>query len=339
MSDIVSSLPQEPKKIKMKKQFLFTLFALLNIYLSYSQNTKIMILDSISNLPVKYANVNFQNGFGVFSNENGRIMISDLNVKSIEISHVSFEPKKIDLKKINNSIVLLKPKIIKLNEIVIKKEKLKVIKTVNSKPKIHSDYKEMYFSAIGLKLAFKINSSDSKINFLKSIEIPLFKKTNDGTKKFYSEKQYPYKALIKIEILECVDEKPGENLYDYCRYEIINSELLIDSFISTFEKNIKIPDNGLFVVVTFIGKVDENNLLIAEMPYDTNIKYPDKKIIKWILPNIPITARQKDTKTFFRFNYETESNWKQIEKPIIYDKNKVYPIFDIGIGYTIDLME
>lgn len=323
----------------MKKQFLFTLFAVFNIFFSYSQNTKIVILDSISNLPIKYANVNFLNGFGVFSNENGSIMISDLNVNSIEISHVSYESKKIDLKKINNSIVLLNPKIINLDEIVIKKEQLKLLKTINSKPKVHSNYKEMYFSAIGLKLAFKINSPDNKINFLKSIEIPLFKKTNDATKDSYLEKQYPYKTLIKVEILESVDDKPGENLYDYNKYEIINSERLNDAFISTFEKSIKIPEKGLFVVVTFIGKVDENNLLIAEMPYDINLKYPDKKFIKWILPNIPITAREKNTKTFFRFDYETESNWKQFEKPIIYDKNKEYPIFDIGIGYKIDLME
>ncbi|MCK8143401.1 carboxypeptidase-like regulatory domain-containing protein [Flavobacterium sp. I-SCBP12n] len=323
----------------MKKQFLFTLLAVFNIYFSYSQNTKILVLDSISNLPIKYANVNFLNGFGVFSNEKGNIMISDLNINSIEISHVSYESKKIDLNKINNSIVLLKPKIIKLDEIVIKKEKLKLLKTISLKPKIHSNYKEMFFSAIGLKLAFKINSSGNKINFLKSIEIPLFKKTNDATKDFYPEKKYPYKTLIKVEILKSIDDKPGEKLYDYNKYEIINSELLNDSFISTFEKNIKIPENGLFVVLTFIGKVDENNLLITEMPYDINKKFPDRKFIKWILPNIPITASDKNSNTFFRFDYGTESNWKQIEKPINYDNNKEYPIFDIGIGYKIDLME
>lgn len=323
----------------MKKQFLFTLSAILTIYFSYSQNTKIIVLDSISNLPVKYANVNFLNGFGVFSNEKGNIMISDLNVNSIEISHVSYESKKIDLNKINNSIVHLKPKIIKLDEIVIKKEKLKLLKTISLKPKIHSNYKEMFFSAIGLKLAFKINPSDNKISILKSIEIPLFKKTNDATKNFYPEKQYPYKTLIKIEILESIDDKPRENLYDYIKYEIINSELLNDSFISSFEKSIKIPENGLFIVVTFIGKVDENNLLITEMPYDIKKKYPDGKFIKWILPNIPISTRQNDNKTFFRFDSETQSNWKQIEKPNNYDKNKEYPIFEIGIGYKIDLME
>lgn len=323
----------------MKKQFLFTLSAILTIYFSYSQNTKIIVLDSISNLPVKYANVNFLNGFGVFSNEKGNIMISDLNVNSIEISHVSYESKKIDLNKINNSIVHLKPKIIKLDEIVIKKEKLKLLKTISLKPKIHSNYKEMFFSAIGLKLAFKINPSDNKISILKSIEIPLFKKTNDATKNFYPENQYPYKTLIKIEILESIDDKPRENLYDYNKYEIINSELLNDSFISSFEKSIKIPENGLFIVVTFIGKVDENNLLITEMPYDIKKKYPDGKFIKWILPNIPISKRQNDNKTFFRFDSETQSNWKQIEKPNNYDKNKEYPIFEIGIGYKIDLME
>ena len=139
--------------------------------------------------------------------------------------------------------------------------------------------------------------------------------------------------------MDCVNDMPGENLYNYSKYEVINSELIKDSFNSNFEKNIKIPENGLFVVVTFIGKVDENNFLNIEMPYDSNTKYPDAKFIKWILPNMPIIERQNDTKTLYRFDYEEESNWKQIEKPRIYFKEKEYPIFDVGIGYKIDLLE
>lgn len=323
----------------MKKLFLLYFLFILSINFSYSQSKKLIILDSISNLPVKYANINLLNGFGIFSNENGKLNISDINVKSIEISHISYESKKLDLRKKNDSVIFLTPKIIKLNEIVIAQKNLNIIKSVNTKPKKHSNYKEMYFSSIGFKLAFKINAYENKINFLRSIEIPLFKKANDETKKLYSEKLYPYKTLVKIEILESIDDKPGENLYDYINYEIINSDLINDSFVSIFEKNIRIPVEGLFVSVTFIGKVNYKNELIIEMPYDINEKYPDGKFTKYILPNIPIISRQNDTKTFFRFDYETEVNWKQIEKPMIYDKNKEYPIYDIGIGYKIDLLE
>ncbi|CAH0336183.1 hypothetical protein FVB9288_01858 [Flavobacterium sp. CECT 9288] len=324
----------------MKKLFLCISLSAFNIYFSNSQNRKLNILDSISKMPVKYANINFLNGYGLFSSENGDINISDINIKSIEISHISYELKKNDLKKLNDSIVFLKPKNIKLDEIIIKNtQKLNVAKKINSKPIIHSDYNKMYHSAIGLKFAFKINSHETKINYLKSIEIPVFKKANDVTRNMYPEKQYPYKTLIKLEILECVDGMPGENLNNYCKYEVIYSERINDSFTTNFEKNIKIPEEGLFVAITFIGKVDENNSLIIEMPYDVNKKFADKKFIKWILPNIPIIEKQNDTKTFYRFDYEKDSKWRQIEKPIIYSKNKEYPIFDIGIGYKIDLME
>ena len=323
----------------MKKLLLLSILFIINIHFSYSQSKKLIILDSISNLPVKFANINFLNGFGVFSNENGKLNISDVNVQSIDISHVAYESKKIALSKINDSIIYLIPKIIKLNEVVIQPNSLKIIKSLNTKPKKHNNYNEMYFSSIGLKLAFKINATENKINLLRSVEIPLFKKSTDATKNLYKENPYPYKTLIKIEILESIDDKPGGNLYDYTKYEIINSDLINDSFVSIFEKNIRIPKDGLFVAVTFIGKVDDNNELIIEMPYSTNLKHPDIKFIKYILPNIPIISTQNDTKTFLKYDYATEINWKQIEKPIIYFKDKKYPIFDVGIGYIIDLLE
>jgi hypothetical protein len=324
----------------MKYILISILIVFFNISYLYSQKRQLIILDSISKLPVKYANIDFLNGFGVFSSENGGLMITDVNINLIEISHVSYESKKIDFKKLKDSILYLKPRVIQLNEVAITtNSKLKIRKTLKTNLKGHHDFNKMYYSAVGLKLAFKINLNDDRIKYLKSIEIPLFTEANDATKKIYPEKKYPYKTLIKIEILDCVNDMPGDNLYNYINYEVINSELIKDSFTSNFEKNIKIPENGLFVVVTFIGKVDENNFLNIEMPYDINTKFPDAKFIKWILPNIPIVERQNDTKTLYRFDYEKESNWKQIEKPSIYFKNKEYPIFDVGIGYKIDLME
>jgi hypothetical protein len=155
----------------------------------------------------------------------------------------------------------------------------------------------------------------------------------------YPEKKYPYKTLIKIEVLECINDMPGDKLYNFSNYEVINSELIKDSYTSNFEKNIKIPENGLFVAVTFIGKVDENNFLSVEMPYDVNSKFPDAKFRKLILPNIPIVESQKKTTTYYRFNYMEDSKWNQIEKPSIYFKNKDYPILDVGIGYKIDVLE
>jgi hypothetical protein len=225
----------------MNKLFLCISLAVFNIYFSNSQNRKLNVLDSITKLPVKYANINFLNGYGVFSSEKGEINISDININSLEISHVSYELKKIELK-INDSIIFLKPKIINLDEVVIKNnQKLNVAKKINSKPIIHSDYNKMYYSAIGLKFAFKINPNNTKINYLKSTEIPLFKKTNDVTRNMSPEKQYPYKTLIKLEILECVNGMPGENLNDYCKYEVIDSELINDSFTTNFKKTSKFP--------------------------------------------------------------------------------------------------
>ena len=324
----------------MKSFLIFTLIAILTINGSFAQQRKIIILDSISSLPVKYANIDFLNGFGIFSSEDGALLIADENIKSIEISHVSYESKKINLKKTTNLVVLLKPKIIQLHDVAIAADtKLKVVRTLKTNPKSHQDYNMMYCSAIGLTFAFKINSIDDKIKYLKSIEIPLFTKANDATNKIYPEKKYPYKTLIKIELLESINDVPGENLYDYSNYEVINSELIKDSYTSNFGKKIKIPENGLFVAVTIIGKVDENNFLIFEMPYDVNSKFPEAKLMKSILPNIPIVKSQKETSTCYRFNYIEDSKWKKIEKPSIYLKNKDYPILDIGIGYKIDVME
>ena len=107
----------------------------------------------------------------------------------------------------NNDLI---PKIIKLNEVVIHQNSLKIIKSLNTKPKKHNNYNEMYFSSIGLKLAFKINATENKINFLRSIEIPFFKKSTDATKNLYKENPYPYKTSL---LSESFNKTSNINLY------------------------------------------------------------------------------------------------------------------------------
>lgn len=324
----------------MKKTIVLCLFAILNSCFSYSQSRSLIVLDSVSKVPLKYASVNFLNGFGVYSDEDGQFTITDKTIASIEISHVSYDSKKISVSEINDTIILLTPKTIELNEIIVKRiEKFKTAKSLTVKSQGHKDYNKLYFSAIGLQLAFRINSAE-KQSYLKNIEIPLLREKDDATRKLYPEKKYPYKTLIKIEVLESVNDSPGEKLYDFATYEIIDSEKIKNSFIYEFTEDIEIPENGLYIGVTFIGSVDESNSLIFEMPYSINSKYEkDLKFIKWLLPNIPIIERKSGMKTMYRFNYEKEPIWKQIEKPTIYFRNKEYPIFDVSIGYKVDVME
>lgn len=324
----------------MKKTIVLCLLAILSSCFSYSQSRKLIVLDSISKVPLKYASINFLNGYGVYSDEDGQFTIADKTIESIEVSHVSYYSRKMYVSKLNDTIILLKPKMIELEEIVVKRiEKLKATKSVTVKPQTHKDYNKLFYSAIGLQLALKINSAE-KQSYLKNIEIPLLREKDDATRKLYPEKKYPYKTLIKIEVLESVNDSPGEKLYDFATYEIIDSEKIKNSFIYEFKEEIEIPENGLYIGVTFIGSVDESNNLIFEMPYSINSKYEkDLKFIKWLLPNIPIIERKSDTKTMYRFNNEKEPIWKQIEKPTIYFRNKEYPIFDVGIGYKIDVME
>ena len=76
--------------------------------------------------------------------------------------------------------------------------------------------------------------------------------------------------------------------------------------------------------------------ILSEIPYDENyVNGTKKKFLKLILPDYPLVENPQGVLTFFRYQFSENNNWERIKKPMIYSKNKDYPFFNIGFGYSI----
>jgi hypothetical protein len=305
------------------KQFCFIfLFFVNNIN---GQVKEFVIKDSISNEIIPFCTVDFLNKYGSFSNEKGFISIP-LSVDSFRLTAIGYYSKIINLKEFK-SVIFLKPKIIELKEVIVKNNyKLKKhYKKMNE----HKDFLQSFMPSISLEIAFFIPYKPN--SNLKKIEIPVFKKGHPAI----GEKA-KYKNLVKIEILACKDSLPSNNLFQYKDIFKIDSDSIKNKIEYTFKEEITLPNEGLFITLTFLGQFDKNNNPVLELPFyyveKENIKY---KVTKQIEPFFPL-IESKNSNTFTRLLFNNP-NWKKINQSSINnvkDKNE-YSNFNIEIGYEI----
>ncbi|HQH18701.1 MAG TPA: hypothetical protein PKZ43_04035 [Bacteroidales bacterium] len=86
--------------------------------LCFSQNIKIIVIDSVTNLPIPFSNVIFDNMSGTYTNNQG-VFFTNKTTGNLRIANIAYLSKNIKTP-LNDTIVKLKPAIFQLNEIVIK---------------------------------------------------------------------------------------------------------------------------------------------------------------------------------------------------------------------------
>ncbi|GAA4293717.1 hypothetical protein GCM10023163_11140 [Aestuariibaculum suncheonense] len=95
--------------------------AYLSFSVSAQETLKATILDSLSQKPVPFATISTSNNFGVISNENGefQINLNNKNDISLTIQCLGYENKSISASKFKDSLIILRPKSIELDEILV----------------------------------------------------------------------------------------------------------------------------------------------------------------------------------------------------------------------------
>ncbi|MGX7667104.1 hypothetical protein [Flavobacterium pedocola] len=321
----------------MYKNFFYTGILLLSFFSVFGQQGIYVVKDSITREPLPYANIDFLNGYGFFADENGKLVTNKELPEKIKISYVGYQAKMVVLNKVHGADIFLKPSTKMLDEmkIVVAKEDLGKRKEFVTKPFLHGNMDQMYWSSIGQQIAFYIPQEKRKSE-LKSVVIPLIlKDIHQGITEVSFEDE-PYGTLVKFEFMSNDNGLPGEKLYEYTKVFVIYSAELKDKVEVKFEEQLAIPEKGFFVVMTVIGKTDTRGKYVSELPYSVaDYRNQDKKIMKIILPNYPLVKAPNGLPTFFRNLFAASKNWRQIEKPMVFKKDEKYPLYNIGIGYTI----
>ncbi len=312
------------------------LFFLLFYFNCFSQSRILTVRDALTNEVLPFASVNLLNGFGLYTDEKGQVNLENDTPNKIQISYVGYLNKIIFIDKLTSDDVELTREENKLEEveIIVSKNDRKVRKEFSVKPVIHDDINEMYWSSIGQQYAFFIPNSKENSR-LESIVIPLITKDLHQGITETSFESDPYGTLVKIEFMSMLNNLPHEKLYDYEKKVIIHAGRVSEKMIINIAEIIPIPEEGLFVTMTIMGKTNKKDVFQTELPYAVmNLQDRKKKIVKIILPNYPLVKAPKGVETWFRNVFSNEVKWERINRPMVYKNEQEYPIYNIGIGYT-----
>lgn len=233
-------------------KYLYFLVFLLFYVFGYSQSTKtIYLLDSISHEPVPFSNITIyeketiKNGY--YSDENGLAKITFDKNNSFKISCIGFETINIinfnDLK----DTLYLKQNSIILNEVIVSNN------IINKNLGFANLKKTSDISTFkGLEYALYIENESKENAKIRSVTLGVFKKSKNT-------------AILKIKFYKKgIDNKPSDiiNAQDIIYYlsEKVNGIIEID--ISN--KNVYLPENGVFVAVESLGFIDKNGSFIDD---------------------------------------------------------------------------
>jgi hypothetical protein len=295
----------------MKIIFLFT------ISFCFSQNIKFQIKDLITNEPIEFVSINLLNGHGLFANEKGEVNLNYTNIKTIELSHVSYEAEKIDVENIK-SIVYLRQKANQLKEIELFQSLKKVYqskKNIKAKDSLYCG-----FGAYGFELAIYINPELDKKCFLNQISIPIT--VDEHWMMLANIKEEPL-SLIRISFLKSFNSKPIDSLLSEPEYFFIDNRTLKNKQIKYNLKNkLPLPIEGVFCVITFLGKADKKGNLIIEMPTYI-VKTIDKEILftRYQPLRVPINKTKNERIAYSRNSFINNSKFCKVIPPIAISAN------------------
>lgn len=298
-----------------------------------AQQHRLTIKDSITNEALPYASINLLNGFGLFTDDNGQVTLEKDASKTIKITYMGYASKEIALDKVTNPIIFLQPEANALSEVkVINKKRSGKRKDFAIKPQLHDNINKMYWSSIGQQYAFYIPTT-KKESILKSITIPLIVKDIHQGMAEDSFETDPYGTMVNIAFMTNANQLPDKKLNDYEKKVVIQSNTIKDQITINFDQEIEMPDEGLFVTFTIIGKTNKQGNYQPEMPYVIQ-EFDKKKKVKIILPNYALVEAPKGQLTYYRNVFSNLTKWERITRPMVYKNEKEYPFLNVGIGYT-----
>lgn len=281
--------------------FFYSLFG-------YSQKIKFKVKDSLTNKSIEFVSVNFLNGYGVFSNVEGEVYLDLKGIENIELSHISYNKKTINTSQID-SIIYLQQNIQNLKEIVVsKKSKKKYFKEslVNKK---NESYVE--FGTYGYQIASLIQLDSLNNSYLDEVFIPI---EIDKIWMEINNQDFIPNSIIKISFHKNIMNYPSE-------YSIIDSEnIFIDKnilnkkiILHKLKKSILIPEEGIYCLITFLGKADLNGNLVMEMPFYKQT-FQGKEIIftKYQPIKIPVILNNKIVPTYCRNVFYKDFNFSKL---------------------------
>lgn len=204
------------------------------------------------------------------------------------------------------------------------------------KPVIHQNSSALFMSNIGMKYAF-LATPEKEDALLSGISLPLMKIAFEAEGRPGVFEKVEYHTLMKIELLENNNGKPGNKIEGFEQTAIVTNAENNKRFDIKLNNESALPAQGVFVQLTMLGRCDTAGNLTHDRDFvaytDKEGDGTEKKWMEWCQPNFPLTPSPKGTTTFYK-NPNFSDEWHTITEPSLHEIKK-YPDFNIGFGYTV----
>lgn len=315
-------------------------FLLFCVTLGFSQTT---IKDAQSDYPVSYATVSFNNGNGLFANDEGEFVFTKKlypDIDTLYISALGYKDLKIATLNLPK-VIMMETEVNALDEVLISANLDRKFKEEEIKPYLDDDYYHCWLPTIESEIAVYFSNPDEGLKKITKVHFPITLESKDWEKRKRSNAdKKPFSTLFKVKFYNNNDGYPGKELV-YRTIVFRATEKNGDEFIlDVSDEDIYIPKSGVFVSLQVLGYTDDNGKLLTNKKYK-EIKSRDGSVIKIptnFRPLLPFTDQISENKTYIKRVFVNENKWTRFEIGSSFQSTLLQSgLNNYGIGLTFNV--
>ena len=315
-------------------------FLLLFVNIALSQ-TKIQ--DAQTSYPVSYATVSFNNGNGLFANDEGEFMFTKKLYPDIDTLYISaLGYKDLKVPTINlPQIILMTTETNALDEVLITTKIDRKFKEEKIKPYLDDDYYHCWLPTIESEIAVYFSNPDAALKKITKVHFPITLESKEWEKRKRSNaEKKPFSTLFKVNFYNNDQGYPGKEII-YRTIVFQATEKDGDQFVlDVSDKDIFIPQSGVFVSLQVLGYTDDKGKLLSNKKYK-EIKSNDGSIIKIptnFRPLLPFTDKIAQHRTYIKRVFINGNEWTRFEKGSNFQSTLLQSgLNNYGIGLTYNV--
>ena len=323
--------------------FTFRLIAVLLLFQlnSFSQ-TK--VLDKATKEPVSFAAVSFNNGYGIFADDEGMFIFNKKlypDVDSLHISSLGYKDLKLASQELQDTL-LLTQEVDLLDEVVLTADiyKDKKFEIEELKPYLDDDYYKCWLPTIESEIAVLFQNTSDKPKKLTTVNFPIALESKDWEKrKKKNADKKPFSTLFKVKFYANENGVPGKPLvYENVVFRVTEKDG--DQYTLDASKyNILIPKEGIFVSLQVLGYTDDAGKLLPNKKYKEIVSRNSVvKIPTNFRPLLPFTDKIENNRTFVKRVFVKDNKWVLFSKET-FGKSTLLDSglnnYGIGISYKV----
>lgn len=309
--------------------------------LIYSQ---IQVLSSETKEPVSFATVSFENGYGLFADDEGVFVFNEKlypNIDSLSISALGFKNYKVASGDLPEKVFLETDRA-QLDEVMVYAKIDRDFKEETLEPYLDSDYYKSWLPTIESEIAVYFENEGAELKKLSKIHLPLTLESKDWTKrkKSNSEKK-PFSTLFKLKVYANDNGFPGKSITNETMAFRV-TEKNGDEYIYDVEnKNIFIPEDGIFISIQVLGYTDKNGKLLPNKKYkEIKSRGAVVRIPTNFRPLLPFTDKIESEKTFIKRVFIDDNEWVKFNSNNVSDSSLLRNgLNNYGMGISFNVYE